>query len=345
MNFSSIIFIIIYSHIIKGIIFSSFNKFYVWVSGWIIIILIIIVSFLGYVLPWGQIRLWGATVITNLLSAVPLIGKSITELIWGGYFVSNITMKLFFRLHFIIPFIIAVLILIHLVRLHYYSSSRPLGSSFITKLEFSPIYIWKDLVNGLGLLVILWFLFFYPYYLSDAENFIEANPLVSPIHIQPEWYFLQYYAVLRRIPSKLGGVIIFVLSLVIILLMFLVKFTKPINDLKMWNIICSIFIVINICLIWLGKSPVESPYLFVSQVITVLYFFYFLIIVSLYYVLYYNKFKTNNLHLFIKFVNYFILIKFSLDDFIIFIIFEWIIQNLKLIKIINNDIMWKDIII
>lgn len=277
MNFASFIFMILYFHIIKAFLCHSFSNLkLVWVTGWIILFIIIIIAFLGYVLPWGQISLWGATVITNLLRALPY-GLILVKWIWGGYFVSNFTIKLFFSLHFLIPLLLILLIIIHIIVLHYYGSSNPLGRrSNILKVEFLPVFIIKDILNIIIIFIIFIFLILIPYSIGDPENFNTANSLVSPIHIQPEWYFLQYYAILRAIPRKLGGVILFVLSLVFLLLLVLTNI--KLNYSKVLIGYIRIFININIILIWLGGSPVEDPYLIISQGFSFLYFFWFIFI-------------------------------------------------------------------
>lgn len=279
LNMASIIFFMIYLHMIKGILFLSFSNLKIaWIRGWIIIILTILSAFMGYVLPWGQISLWGATVITNLLSAIPIVGKIIVEWIWGGYFVSNFTIKLFFSLHFLVPFTILVFIIIHLLILHYYSSRRPIGRRSSFKIEFNPFYTYKDMISLIIIFIIFRTFFIAPYTIIDPENFIKSNPIISPIHIQPEWYFLQYYAILRAIPNKLGGVVFFLISLIFLIFLRFFKFNIILNIIKMWNLITFFFLISNIILIWLGGIPVEYPYLQISQILTFVYFINFLLI-------------------------------------------------------------------
>nr|YP_001023672.1 cytochrome b [Hexamermis agrotis]ABM79873.1 cytochrome b [Hexamermis agrotis] len=277
LNLASLIFLLMYFHMLKGLIFNSFSSLkWAWVSGWMMMMLLMLSAFMGYVLPWGQMSLWGATVITNLLSAVPYLGKSMVEWIWGGYFVSNFTMKMFFSLHFLVPLLVLVLIMIHILILHYYGSSSPIGSSFLSKTEFNPMYSWKDLISFTLFVFLIIMMFMSPYKTSDPENFIKSNPMVSPIHIQPEWYFLQYYAILRAIPNKLGGVLFFVLALLALLMMPMFKFPGNLNMMMLWNLVVSFFLTVNLMLIWLGGLPVESPYLEISQVFTIIYFFWFM---------------------------------------------------------------------
>nr|YP_665494.2 cytochrome b [Agamermis sp. BH-2006] len=279
LNVSSIIFFLIYLHMTKGLIFSSFSMMKItWISGWIMMMLSMLSAFMGYVLPWGQMSLWGATVITNLLSAIPVIGKMMVEWIWGGYFVSNFTMKMFFSFHFLVPFIILIFIMIHLIILHYYGSNNPIGNFSLMKIEFNPIYSFKDLMSII-FIILMFVLFFYsPYFMVDPENFIKSNPMISPIHIQPEWYFLQYYAILRAIPNKLGGVLFFLLSLILLMMMIFFNYSMMMNNMKLWNLMTIMFIMSNIILVWLGGMPVEYPYLILSQILTFIYFLNFLLI-------------------------------------------------------------------
>lgn len=285
LNMASYLFLIIYVHIFKSVLKTSFFRITMtWVSGWLIMLLIIIVAFIGYVLPWGQIRLWGATVITNLISAVPLVGTVLVTWIWGGYFISNFTIKLFFSIHFIIPFLILCIIIIHLLSLHIKGSSNPVGGdNILIKEEFDILYIWKDIINFVIILIVISRILFQPYMFSDFENFIKASPLVSPIHIQPEWYFLQYYAILRAIPNKLGGILFFILALLILLILPFIKtcfkYKKPRT--KLTILIRFYFIIVNMVLIWLGGCPVEYPYIELSSLFIVLYFLYPLMLIIL----------------------------------------------------------------
>lgn len=280
LNFASWIFFFLYIHIAKGLIFSSFLHIkFVWVTGWIIIIILILIAFIGYVLPWGQIRLWGATVICNLLTTIPFVGVNIVQWIWGGYFVSIITLKLFFRFHFLIPLILICLIIIHIIILHLNGSSNPLGSSnSLLKQEFINSYFIKDTLNIKIILIIIIISFISPYIFRDTENFIISNPIISPIHIQPEWYFLSYYAILRAIPNKIGGVFCFLLSLILLLILILIHNYQSLQIFKFWNFYYINLIIIIIFLIFLGGCPVESPYLLISQIYSLIYFFWFITI-------------------------------------------------------------------
>lgn len=272
-------FICLYLHIGRGIYYGSYTNIHTWNIGVILLFITIATAFLGYVLPWGQISFWGATVITNLLSAIPYIGKILVEWIWGGFAVDNATLIRFFTLHFILPFGIAALTILHLLFLHETGSNNPLGlNRDRQKIPFHSYYRFKDLVGFIILFICLSFLvLFFPQLLSDPENFIPANPLVTPIHIQPEWYFLFAYAILRSIPNKLGGVLALVISIAIL---FILPFTHsakirsitfyPVNQIIFWRLL-GIFLILT----WIGACPVEPPFEQIGQIFTVLYFIYF----------------------------------------------------------------------
>jgi len=281
-NGASLFFIFIYLHIGRGIYYSSFHHIYVWLSGLLIIFLLIRTAFLGYVLPWGQISFWGATVITNLLSAIPYLGKTLTLWLWGGFSINNATLSRFFSLHFILPFILRILVVTHLIFLHETGSSNPINNNFnLDKIYFYPYFIWKDTLSLLLVIIIFITCFLiFPFLFSDPENFIPANSLNTPPHIQPEWYFLFAYAILRAIPNKLGGVLALLISIIIILILPLTiknKFISikiyPLNKLLFW-----IFINIFITLTYLGMCPIEIPYILIRQNLTILYFNYYIII-------------------------------------------------------------------
>lgn len=287
LNCSTLIFLVIYLHLLKGLIFCSFHNKFIWISGLFLLILVIAISFLGYVLPWGQIRLWGATVITNLLRVLPMVGPALVTWLWAGFFISEYTLKLFFTLHFILPMSRLLLVLVHLVILHIQGSSNPLGGQLELKTEFTRYFVYKDILNLLLILLSLLILLYLPFWVGDSENYVECNPISSPLHIQPEWYFLNYYCILRSVPSKSGGVIIFVLSLVCL---FTLSHTNNSNlkrwyHWKFWWLWCRVFTRINILLIWLGRCPVESPFLKISQVVRTLYFRWFslFLVVTLFY--------------------------------------------------------------
>nr|QWB85881.1 cytochrome b [Purpuricenus lituratus] len=280
-NGASMFFVCLYIHIGRGLYYGSYYLKETWMIGVTIFFVTMGTAFLGYVLPWGQMSFWGATVITNLLSAIPYLGTTIVQWVWGGFAVDNATLTRFFSFHFLFPFIVAALVIIHLLFLHQTGSSNPLGTnSNIDKISFHPYFSLKDIVGFLILLAILSFLTLSnPYLLGDPDNFTPANPLVTPVHIQPEWYFLFAYAILRSIPNKLGGVIALVMSIAIL---YIVPFTNskkfqstsfyPINKILFW----SMFIMI-VLLTWIGARPVEDPFIITGQILTVLYFSFFII--------------------------------------------------------------------
>nr|YP_010228511.1 cytochrome b [Callerebia polyphemus]QZP40869.1 cytochrome b [Callerebia polyphemus] len=280
-NGASFFFICIYFHIGRGIYYESFNLFYTWMIGMIILFLLMATAFMGYVLPWGQMSFWGATVITNLLSAIPYLGTLLVNWIWGGFAVDNATLTRFYTFHFLLPFIILMMTMIHLLFLHQSGSNNPLGiNSNLDKIPFHPFFTFKDLIGFIILLSMLTFLtLMNPYLLGDPDNFIPANPLVTPIHIQPEWYFLFAYAILRSIPNKLGGVIALIMS-ILILIILPFTFNKkiqgmqfyPLNQILFWFMITTI-----ILLTWIGARPVENLYVITSQILTMFYFSYFII--------------------------------------------------------------------
>nr|UGY85187.1 cytochrome b [Pseudoglomeris magnifica] len=279
-NGASFFFICIYMHIGRGIYYSSYKLVHTWYMGVFILLITMATAFMGYVLPWGQMSFWGATVITNLLSAIPFIGNELVQWIWGGFAVDNATLNRFFVFHFMLPFIIAAMIMIHLLYLHQTGSSNPIGlNSNIDKISFHPYFSIKDMMGFIIMLTILSMLTLYkPYMFSDPDNFIPANPLVTPIHIQPEWYFLFAYAILRSIPNKLGGVIALFMSIMMLSFLPLYKplFQSmafyPINQLLYW-----IMINIVILLTWIGARPVEDPFIMIGQMLTIIYFMFYLI--------------------------------------------------------------------
>nr|YP_010902367.1 cytochrome b [Leguminivora glycinivorella]QAT19893.1 cytochrome b [Leguminivora glycinivorella]UUA64601.1 cytochrome b [Leguminivora glycinivorella]UUA64614.1 cytochrome b [Leguminivora glycinivorella]UUA64627.1 cytochrome b [Leguminivora glycinivorella]UUA64640.1 cytochrome b [Leguminivora glycinivorella] len=280
-NGASFFFICVYLHIGRGIYYESFNLKYTWMIGVIILFLLMGTAFMGYVLPWGQMSFWGATVITNLLSAIPYLGNMLVNWIWGGFAVDNATLTRFYTFHFLLPFILAMMTMIHLLFLHQTGSNNPLGiNSNLDKIPFHPFFSFKDLVGFMIMLFILIMLtMINPYLLGDPDNFIPANPLVTPVHIQPEWYFLFAYAILRSIPNKLGGVIALVMS-ILILIILPMTFNKkiqgiqfyPINQILFWSMVTTV-----ILLTWIGARPVEEPYIITGQLLTVIYFSYFIL--------------------------------------------------------------------
>lgn len=280
-NGASIFFICLYTHVGRGMYYSSYYYKETWNVGIIILFLVIAAAFIGYVLPWGQISFWGATVITNLLSAIPYLGTFLVQWIWGGFAVDNATLTRFFTFHFIIPFLILGAVIIHLLFLHQTGSNNPMGmNANRNKIPFHPYYSFKDLM---GITAILWILLviclIYPYTLGDVDNFIPANPLVTPVHIQPEWYFLFAYAILRSIPNKLGGVICLALAIAILAILPLTQFSSIKSNINFilpqtlfWCYVLLVFL-----LTWIGARPVEEPFIITGQILTLIYFLYFLI--------------------------------------------------------------------
>nr|QHD18697.1 cytochrome b [Epitonium scalare] len=280
-NGASWFFVCIYLHIGRGMYYGSYANQHTWNTGVVLLLLTMGTAFLGYVLPWGQMSFWGATVITNLLSAVPYVGKMLVEWVWGGFAVDNATLTRFFALHFLLPFVMMGMAVLHLLFLHETGSNNPLGlSSDSEKVPFHPYYSFKDLVGFLVVVMMLVFLaLFSPQLLGDPENFIPANPLVTPVHIQPEWYFLFAYAILRSIPNKLGGVLGLAGSVVILFIVPVLHLGKwrsmsfyPGNQILFW-----LFVGIFLILTWIGACPVEAPYEGIGQFFTVFYFMYFLL--------------------------------------------------------------------
>uniref|UniRef100_A0AAU8AUK7 Cytochrome b n=1 Tax=Pyrocoelia amplissima TaxID=370598 RepID=A0AAU8AUK7_9COLE len=277
-NGASMFFICLYLHMGRGLYYSSFMYKETWITGVMIMLILMATAFLGYVLPWGQMSFWGATVITNLLSAIPYLGSMIVQWVWGGFAVENATLSRFFSLHFILPFIIAAMVMIHLLFLHQKGSNNPLGTnSNIDKIPFNPYFTIKDIF---GIMIMMFMLsmimLLHPYKLSDPDNFIPANPMVTPIHIQPEWYFLFAYAILRSIPNKLGGVMALFMSIIIFMIMPIFKKKilsnsfYPINKILFWS-----FSMTTIMLTWIGAKPVEEPFILTGQILTIMYFTYF----------------------------------------------------------------------
>lgn len=284
-NTASAFFFLVYLHIGRGIYYGSYKapRTLAWVIGTIIFIVMVVTAFLGYVLPYGQMSLWGATVITNLISAVPWIGQDIVEFIWGGFSVNNATLNRFFALHFVLPFVLAALVLMHLIAIHETAgASNPLGvPGYYDRIPFAPYYLFKDLITifififGLSI-----FVFFMPNVLGDSDNYIMANPMQTPPAIVPEWYLLPFYAILRSIPNKLLGVIAMLAAILIILALPLVDLGRtqglqfrPISKVVFW-----IFVVNFLILMQLGAKHVESPFIELGQFSTVLYFGHFLVI-------------------------------------------------------------------
>ena len=285
-NTASAFFFIVYLHIGRGLYYGSYKapRTLVWVIGTIIFILMMATAFLGYVLPYGQMSLWGATVITNLMSAIPWVGQDIVEFIWGGFSVSNATLNRFFALHFVLPFILAALALMHLISLHDSSGSgNPLGiSGNYDRLPFAPYFLFKDLITIFIFIIILSvFVFFMPNVLGDSENYVMANPMQTPPAIVPEWYLLPFYAILRSIPNKLLGVIAMFSAILALLVMPFTDLSKlrGIQFRPLSKIAFYIFVANFLILMQLGAKHVESPFIEFGQISTVLYFSHFLFIV------------------------------------------------------------------
>lgn len=282
-NGASMFFIIVYSHMFRGLFYGSYTvpREQLWCSGTLIFLLMMATAFLGYVLVWGQMSFWGATVITNLFSAIPYIGPSIVEWLWGGFAVDNATLNRFFSLHFLLPFAIVGVVIIHIALLHKDGSNNPLGvDSSVDKITFFPYFYFKDLFSVFIFLVFFSiFAFFLPNTLGHSDNYIVANPMITPPHIVPEWYFLPFYAILRSIPDKLGGVLTMFGAIAVL---FLVPFInnaelrsssfRPFYRKFFWLLVTN-FILLG----WIGQKVVETPFIETGQLATMAYFFFFLI--------------------------------------------------------------------
>nr|ABB54791.1 cytochrome b [Cynoglossus senegalensis] len=279
-NGASFFFICIYLHIGRGLYYGSYLYKETWNTGVILLFLVMATAFVGYVLPWGQMSFWGATVITNLLSAIPYIGNTLVQWIWGGFSVDNATLSRFFAFHFLLPFIIAAVVVLHLLFLHETGSNNPIGlNSNVDKISFHPYFSYKDLLGFAILLVALASLaLFSPNLLGDPDNFTPANPMVTPPHIKPEWYFLFAYAILRSIPNKLGGVLALLASILVLMVVPFLHTSKqrtltfrPVSQFLFWTLIADVAI-----LTWIGGMPAEQPFIIIGQVASVLYFSLFL---------------------------------------------------------------------
>lgn len=283
-NGASMFFIMVYLHIGRGLYYGSYTKprEMLWNVGVIILIVMMATAFIGYVLPWGQMSFWGATVITNMISAIPYVGKDIVEWVWGGFSVSNATLNRFFSLHYLLPFVLAGLAVVHIIALHEHGSNNPMGvNSNIDKIPFHPYYSIKDLF-GFAVFAIFFsfFVYFAPNVLGHSDNYIPANPLVTPAHIQPEWYFLFAYAILRSIPNKLLGVIALFASLLVLLLLPHLHFSKirslqfrPLGRIMFWFFVANFFL-----LTYIGAQAVEDPWVIIGQLTSIFYFLYFLVL-------------------------------------------------------------------
>jgi ubiquinol-cytochrome c reductase cytochrome b/c1 subunit len=289
-NGASFFFIAVYIHIFRGMYYGSYKapREVLWILGCIIFLLMMATAFMGYVLPWGQMSFWGATVITNLFSAIPLVGETVVTFLWGGYSVDNPTLNRFFSLHFLLPFMIFGVVILHVWALHVTGQNNPTGVEVKQvardTVPFTPYATVKDAFALICFFVVFsYFIFFMPNYLGHADNYIPANPAVTPAHIVPEWYFLPFYAILRAVPDKLGGVLL--MGAAVVILAFLPWLdTSKVKSMTYRPIARQCFWVFGITCVmlgWLGSKPAEQPYVLLSQVFTALYFAYFLIALPL----------------------------------------------------------------
>jgi len=286
MNGASFFFIVVYIHIFRGLYYGSYKapRELLWILGVLILLAMMATAFMGYVLPWGQMSFWGATVITNLFSAIPIVGESIVTWLWGGFTVDNPTLNRFFSLHYLLPFVIAGLVILHLAALHQHGSNNPLGIDIKDKgdtIPFHPYYTIKDLFGmGVFLAIFVAVVCFAPNYMGHPDNYTEANPLVTPPHIVPEWYFLPFYAILRAVPDKLGGVIaMFGAIAVLFVLPWLDR--SPIRSAKFRPVYFVLFwVLVADCILlgFCGANPPEGNWVWISQLATLYYFVHFLVL-------------------------------------------------------------------
>jgi len=286
-NGASMFFLVVYIHMFRGLYYTSYvyPRRSLWISGVIIFILMMATAFMGYVLPWGQMSFWAATVITNLFSAIPVIGESIVQWLWGGFSVNNATLNRFFSFHYLLPFVIGAMIIVHLALLHESGSNNPLGyESKSDVISFYPYFYVKDLFGfSIFLVLFIYFVMFEPNVLGHPDNYVQANPMVTPAHIVPEWYFLPFYAILRSIPDKLGGVVCMGLALVVLILLPFLNTSNVRSPLfrPYYRKIFWLFFFNSLILGWIGQKVVEDPYVIIGQLATLFYFLYFFVLVPL----------------------------------------------------------------
>ncbi len=289
MNGASFFFIAVYIHIFRGLYYGSYKapRELLWMLGVVIMLLMMATAFMGYVLPWGQMSFWGATVITNLFSAIPVVGEHVVTWLWGGFSVDNPTLNRFFALHYLLPFVIFAVVVLHIIALHRFGSNNPLGIDVKGPQDTIPFHPYYTIKDAFGLFVFLipfaFFVFFAPNFLGHPDNYIPANPLVTPAHIVPEWYFLPFYAILRAVPDKLFGVLaMFGAIAVLFILPWLDRSPvrsgsfRPVFKIFFW-----LLFIDCIALTWLGGKPAEGWYVTASRIATVYYFFYFLVALPL----------------------------------------------------------------
>ncbi|MER2605295.1 MAG: cytochrome b/b6 [Siculibacillus sp.] len=285
-NGASMFFVAVYIHILRGLYYGSYKapREILWILGVVIFLLMMATAFMGYVLPWGQMSFWGATVITNLFSAIPLIGDPIVTWLWGGFSVDNPTLNRFFSLHYLLPFVIVGVVILHVWALHVCGQNNPTGVELKSEQDSVPFTPYATVKDAFGMMVFLvffaWFLFFSPNYMGHPDNYIEANPMVTPAHIVPEWYFLPFYAILRSIPDKLGGVIAMFGSIAVLFVLPWLDTSKvksatyrPLYKQFFW-----ILVICGLGLGYLGAMPAEGGYVIASRILTAWYFFHFLVI-------------------------------------------------------------------
>ena len=275
LNGASVYFFCLYLHISRGVFYSRFSQSKTWSSGVIIYLISMGIAFLGYVLPWGQISFWGASVITNLVATIPILGPTLVLWVWGGFNVNNATLSMFFSLHYILPLFISVIILIHIFFLHEYGRTTPQKTHReVAKISFGEYFLTKDMLNIPPLVFFYSLTFFGPWVLGDPENWIPADPIKRPVHIQPEWYFLFAYAILRSVPNKLGGVICLLLRVLVLFLLPAQGDWEPKKG-RIHTIVLRFLLVVFISLTWLGGCGVEDPFILVGQIYSIIYFLVF----------------------------------------------------------------------